>query len=168
MALPLTQLDKAHKEMEEFIQFRLGELQSQQETKNLIGEISSRITDHRGRIHQLLHSGPLRHPEVAPLILVGLAAERPLESNFFPGLLEGLLGSLGITAARESNPPSSSCEGTRCAWSTAVGKAISWIEQKEVKAPVTASQSGPSLPGGSSRETTGSDSANLQRSALHP
>ena len=37
----------------------------------------------------------------------------------------------------ESNPPSSSCEGTRHAWSTAVGEAISWVKQKEVKAPET-------------------------------
>ena len=74
---------------------------------------------------------------MAPLILVGLAAKRPLESNFFPGLLEGLLGSLGIAAAGESNPPSSSWEGARCAWSTAVGEAISRIEQKEVKASET-------------------------------
>ena len=85
--------------MEKFIQSHLRELRSQQETKNLIGELSSRITDHRGRVHQLLHSEPLRHPEVVPLILVGLAADRPLKSNFFPGLLEGLLGSLGIVAS---------------------------------------------------------------------
>ena len=68
---------------------------------------------------------------------MGLAAERPLESNFFPGVLEGLLGSLGIAAAGESNPPSSSREGARHAWSTAVGEAISRFEQKEVKVPVT-------------------------------
>ena len=111
------------------------ELRSQQETKNLIGELSSRITDHQGRVRQLLHSEPLRHPEVVPLILVGLAADRPLKSNFFPGLLEGLLGSLGIAASREDNPPTSSCEGAGHAWSTAVHQAISWIEQKEVEAP---------------------------------
>ena len=99
--------------MEEFIRSRLGELRSQQETKNLVGELSSRVMDHRGRIRQLLHSEPLRHPKVILLILVGLAAERPLESNFFPGLLEGLLGSLGITASGEGNPPTSSHEGAR-------------------------------------------------------
>ena len=46
LALPLTQLDEAQEEMEKFIQFHLEELQTQQETKNLIGELSSRITDH--------------------------------------------------------------------------------------------------------------------------
>ena len=94
VALPLTRLDEAREEMEKFIQSRLEELRSLQETKNLIGELSSRITDHRGRVCELLCSEPLRHPEVIPLIMVGLAADRPLESNFFPGLLEGLLGLL--------------------------------------------------------------------------
>ena len=97
-ALPLTQLDEACEEMEKFIQSHLEELRSPQETKNLIGELSSRITDHRGRVCELLCSEPLRHLEVVPLIMVGLAADRPLESNFFPGILEGLLGSLDIAA----------------------------------------------------------------------
>ena len=67
--------------------------------------------------------------------MVGLAVDRPLKSNFFPGLLEGLLGSLGIMASGEGNPPTSSREGAGRAWSTAVHQAISQIEQKEVEAP---------------------------------
>ena len=121
--------------MEKFIQSCLEELRSQQETRNLIGELSSRITDHRGRVRQLLHSEPFRHPEVVPLILVGMAADRPLKSNFFPGLLEGLLGSLGIAAPGEGNPPSSSRESAGRAWSSAMHEVISQIEQKEVEAP---------------------------------
>ena len=135
VALPLTQLDEAREEMETFIQSRLKELRSPQETKNLIGELSSRVTDHRGRVRELLRSEPLRHPEVIPLIMVGLAADRPIESNFFPSLLEGLLGSLGMAAPGEGNPPASSREGAGHAWSTAMCEAISRIEQKEVEAP---------------------------------
>ena len=67
--------------------------------------------------------------------MVGLAADRPIESNFFPGLLEGLLGSLGMAAPREGNPLASSREGAGHAWSTAMREAISRIEQKEVEAP---------------------------------
>ena len=121
--------------MEKFIQSRLEELRSQQETKNLIGELSSRITDHRGRVRELLHSEPLRHPEAVPLIMVGLAVDRLLKSNFFPGLLEGLLGSLGIAASGEDNPPTFSHDGAGHTWSTAMCQAMSWIEQKEVEAP---------------------------------
>ena len=132
-----TRLDEAHERMEGFIRSCLREMLSQQETKNLIVELSSWITDHQGKICQLLYSEPLRHPEVAPLVLVDLAVERPLESNFFPGLLEGLLGNLNITTAGGSNSPLSSHEGARRDWSTAVGEAISQIEQKEVKVSET-------------------------------
>ena len=125
VALPLTRLDEAREEMEKFIQSHLEKLRSPQETKNLIGELPSRITDHRGRVRELLCSEPLRHPEVIPLIMVSLAVDRPLKNNFFPGLLEGLLGSLGIAAPREGNPPTSSREGAGRAWSTAVREAIS-------------------------------------------
>ena len=121
--------------MEKFIQFHLEELQSQQETRHLVGELSSRITDHQSRVHQVLHSKPLRHPKVVLLVLVGMAADRPLESNFFPGLLEGLLGRLGIVTSGESKPPTSSREGAGCLWSSAVCEAISQIEQREVEAP---------------------------------
>ena len=138
LALPLTQLDAAREEMEKFIQFHLEELQSQQETKNLVMELSSRITDHRSRVRRLLCSEPLRYPKVVPLVLVGMAADRSLESNFFPGLLEGLLGRLGIAAPGEGNPPTSSREGAGHLWSSAMREAISQIEQREVETPGTA------------------------------
>ena len=86
-------------------------------------------------MRELLRSESLRHPEVAQLILVGLAADRPIESNFFPSLLEGLLESLGLAAPGEGNPPFSSLEGAGHAWSTAMHGAISRTEQKEVEAP---------------------------------
>ena len=108
LALPLTHLDVAQEQIKKFMHFHLEELQSQHETKNLVEELSSKITDHQSRVCQLLCSEPLRHPEVILLVLVGMAAGQPLESNFFPGLLEGLLGSLGIDAPGEGNPPTSS------------------------------------------------------------
>ena len=138
LALLLTQLDAAREEMEKFIQFHLEELQSQQETRHLVMELSSRITDHRSRVCQVLCSEPLRHAEVAPLILVGMAADRLLESNFFPGLLEGLLGRLGIAAPGESKPPTSSRKGASRLWSSAMCEAILQVEQREVETPGSA------------------------------
>ena len=135
LALRLTQLDAAREEMEKFFQFHLEELQPQQETKHLVVELSSRITDHQSKVCQLLHSKPLRHTKVALLVLVGMAVDQLLESNFFPGLLEGLLGRLGIAAPGESKPPTSSQEGAGCLWSSAVCEAISQLQQREVETP---------------------------------
>ena len=75
LALPLAQLDTAHEEMEKFMQHHLEELQSQQETKHLAMELSSKITAHHSRVCQMLHSEPLRHAEVAWLVRVGMAAD---------------------------------------------------------------------------------------------
>ena len=138
LALLLAQLDVAQEEMERFIQHRLEELQSQQETRHLVVELSSKITDHRSRVCQVLHSEPLRHAEVAQLVLVGMATDRPLESNFFPGLLEGLLGRLGIVAPGESKPPTSSGEGAGRLWSSALCEVVLQMEQREAETPGSA------------------------------
>ena len=124
--------------MERSIQHHLEELQSQQETRHLVVELSSKITAHQSRVCQVLHSKPLKHTEVAPLVLVGMATDRPLESNFFPGLLEGLLGRLGIAAPGESKPPTSSQEGAGCLWSSAMCEAVLQMEQREVETPGSA------------------------------
>ena len=83
----------------------------------------------------MLRSEPLRHAKIAQLVLVRMATDWPLESNFFPGLLEGLLGRLGIAAPGESKPPMSSREGAGCLWSSAMCEAILQIEQREVETP---------------------------------
>ena len=113
------------------------ELQSQQETRYLVVELSFKITAHRSRVCQVLCSEPLRHAEVGRLVLVGMATDRPLESNFFPGLLEGLLGRLGIAAPGDSKPPTSSCKGAGCLWSSAMCEAVLWMEHREVEMPGT-------------------------------
>ena len=124
--------------MEKFIQYHLEELHSQQETRHLVMELSSKITDHQSRVRQALCSEPLRHTKVAQLVLVGMATGQPLESNFFPGLLEGLLGRLGIAAPGERKPPTSSREGAGHLWSSAMHKVILQIEQREVETPGSA------------------------------
>ena len=86
-------------------------------------------------MREILRGETLRHPEVAQLVLVGLPADRPLESNFFPGLLEGLLASLGITPPGEGNLPTSSCEGASRAWSAAVHQALMGLGEERSETP---------------------------------
>ena len=40
-------------------------------------------------------------------VMVGLAMDQPLEANFFPGILEGLAGRLGLMPPGEADPPTS-------------------------------------------------------------
>ena len=86
----------------------------------------------------MLCSEPLRHTKVAWLVLVGMATDRPFESNFFPGLLEGLSGRLGIAVPGESKPPTSSRKGAGHLWSSAMHEAVLQREHREVETPGTA------------------------------
>ena len=90
LALPLAQVDVAHEDMERFLHHRLEELCSQTDMKNLIDSLSQRIAAHQSRVCQLVYSEPLENIEVTLQVLLGVAADQPVESNFFPGILEGL------------------------------------------------------------------------------
>ena len=72
LALPLAQLDEAWEEMEKFMQHHLKKLQSQQEMRHLVVELSSKITAHQSRVCQVLRSELLRHTGVASLVMVRL------------------------------------------------------------------------------------------------
>ena len=97
--------------MERFLHHHLEELRSQTDMKNLIDSLFQRIAAHQSRVHQIVYSKPLENIGVLLWVLLGVAADQPMESNFFPGILEGLLGRLGITAPGEKNPPTSAKEG---------------------------------------------------------
>ena len=111
LALPLAQVDMAREDMERFLHHRLEELHSQTDMKNLIDSLSQRIAAHQSRVRQIVYSEPMENIEVILWVLLGVAADQPVESNFFPGILEGLLGRLGIAAPGEKNPPTSAKEG---------------------------------------------------------
>ena len=111
LALPLAQVDAAREDMERFLHHCLEELRSQTDMKNLIDSLSQRIAAHQSRVRQIVYSEPMENIEVILRVLLGVAADQPMESNLFPGILEGLLGRLGIAAPREKNPPTSAKEG---------------------------------------------------------
>ena len=51
-------------------------------------------------------------------------AHQPLEANFFPGILERLVGRLGLVPPGESNPPTSVREGVACHFAATLREAI--------------------------------------------
>ena len=111
LTLPLAQVDATCEDMDRFLHHHLEELSSQADMRNLIDSLSQRVAAHQSRVCQIVYSEPLKHVEVTLWVLMRMAADQPVESNFFPGILKGLLGRLGIAAPGEKNPPTSSKEG---------------------------------------------------------
>ena len=65
-------------------------------------------------------------------VLIGVAAHQPLEANFFPGILEGLVGRLGLAPPGVTNPPTSIREGMAHHWAAALKDAIRRTEGRDI------------------------------------
>ena len=111
--------------------------------RNLIESLSQRIAAHQSRVRQIVYSEPLKHVEVTLQVLMGMAVDQPVEGNFFSGILEGLLGRLGIATPGEENPPTSSKEGAARLWASAVVDAVQKMEKRQVRLGTTESSGMP-------------------------
>ena len=130
--------------MERFLHHHLEELHSQTDMKNLLHSLSHRVATHQSRVHQIVYGEPLENIEVILQVLLGVTAYQLMESNFFPGILEGLLGRLGITAPGEGNPPTSAKEGAARLWASAVLDAVQKMEKRQVRLETSGSSGMPS------------------------
>ena len=115
-----------------------------QNMKNLIDNFSQKIAAHQSRACQIVHGEPMENIEVLLRVILGVAVDQPVESNFFPGILEGLLGRLGITAHGEKNPPTSAKEGAARLWASAVLNAVQKMEKRQVRLETSGSSGMPS------------------------
>ena len=130
--------------MERFLHHCLEEVCSQTDMKNLIDNISQRIAAHQSRARQIVYSEPTENIEFLLRVILGVAVDQPVESNFFPGILEGLLGRLSITAHGEKNPPTSAKEGGAQLWASAVLNAVQKTEKRQVRLETSGSSGMPS------------------------
>ena len=69
---------------------------------------------------------------MSQLVLIGLGTHQPLKANFFPGILEGLVGRLGLVPPTVSDPPTSVREGMARHWATALKEAIRRTEGRDI------------------------------------
>ena len=65
-------------------------------------------------------------------VLIGLAAHQPLKANFFPGILEGLVGRLGLAPPGVTDPPTSVREGVTHHWAATLREAVRRMEGRDV------------------------------------
>ena len=106
--------------MENFLISRISELSGKSEIQSLLETFAHRLEVHQSHVKQLVRSELLHNPEVGVRVLVGLGAQRTVEGNFFPGILEGLLGGLGLNRPTEGNLPASSRQGVARIWAAVV------------------------------------------------
>ena len=124
VTLPLMELEATHEDMEEFMWSHLQEINSQTISRELIGELSQELANHTSRVRELVQVLELTEVEVSLRVLTGLVAHQPLEANFFPGILEGLVGRLGLVPPGITNPPTSVREGMVRHWAATLKDAI--------------------------------------------
>ena len=63
---------------------------------------------------------------------MGLVAHQPLEANFFPGILEGLVGRLGLVPSGVTDPPTSVREGMAHHWTAILKEVIRRMEGRDI------------------------------------
>ena len=59
-------------------------------------------------------------------------ANQPLKANFFPGILEGLVGRLGLAPPGVTDPPTSVREGMASHWAATLKEAIRRTEGRDI------------------------------------
>ena len=86
-------------------------LETDEELKKLLTVLSKQISAFEDHVWELALSKELAEEEVALRVKLALTATRPIIGNYFNGVLEGLVGSLGIKIHKDEDPPHSSQEG---------------------------------------------------------
>ena len=108
-------LDCARREGRNFLEDFVRSLQTNEELKKLVTVLSKWISAFEDHIWELALSKQLAEEEVALHVNLALTATRPVIGNYFNGMLEGLMGSLGIKIHEDEDPPRSTKEGLeRC------------------------------------------------------
>ena len=109
--LPLMELQVAWEDMEGFLQCCLQEISSQAETWELVEGLTRKMSAHASRVQDLVSIPELAKQEVSLRVNTGLAANQPLEANFFSGILEGVAGRLGLVPPDVTDPHASARAG---------------------------------------------------------
>ena len=130
--LPLMELEAAREDMEDFLRSCLREISSQTKSRELIEELSQKLSAHASRVQELVQVSELGELEVSQQVIVGLAMDQPLEANFFPGILEGLARRLGFTPPGVTDPPTSSRAGVSQQWAAALREAVRTTEGRDI------------------------------------
>ena len=105
--LPLLQLDSARGDIAQFLSSHLEEVCAQEESKILIEALTECVTNLQSQMWRLVRSSKLSDPEV----MIALLGTQPLVVNYHSGVLDGVVGRLGLTPPDMKEHTQSPSEG---------------------------------------------------------
>ena len=94
--LPLMELEAAREDLGGFLQRHLSKLSSHSRSREVIEELSQTLSTHANEIQEAIWVPGIQEPVVFQRVMLGLAMDQPLKVIFFPGILDGLSGRLGL------------------------------------------------------------------------
>ena len=109
--LPLIELEAAREDLGRFLQGCLHELSSDPRSREVVEELSQTLSSYAHRVREAILVPGIEQPAVFNRVMLGLAVDQPLEAIFFPGILDGLSGRLGLMPPGVVDPPTSAREG---------------------------------------------------------
>ena len=130
--LPLMELEAAREDLGRFLQRHLHELSSNPKSREMVEELSRTLSTHANRIREAILVPGIQEPAVLHRVMLGLAVDQPLEAIFFPGILDGLSGRLGLTPPGVVDPPTSAKEGMSQRWAATLREAVMRTEGRDV------------------------------------
>ena len=130
--LPLMELEAAREDLGGFLQRRLCKLSSKSKSREMIEELSQTLFAHANRIREAIQAPGIQEPAVFQRVMLGLAVDQPLEAIFFPGILDGLSGRLGLTPPGVVDPPTSARVGMSRQWAATLREAVMRTEGRDV------------------------------------
>ena len=102
--LPVALFDAAQKDIKAFLKDRLDSLGAGEGTAAFVEACVERLANLDDHLHTILQDPALDDPVVAGRIQLDLSVAHPLVNNYFTGLLEGVLGLLGLGPQARGKP----------------------------------------------------------------
>ena len=98
----------------------------------MVKELSRTLSSYAHRVREAILVPGIEQPAVFNRVMLGLAVDQPLEAIFFPGILDGLSGRLGLMPPGVVDPPTSAREGISRRWAATLREAVMKTEGRDV------------------------------------
>ena len=109
--LPLIELEVAKEDLNRFLQEGLHELGSDPKAREVLEEITQRLTSYNCKVRETILVPGMERLGVFNRIMLALSVEQPIEAVLLPGILDGLSGRLVMMPPGVVDQPSSAREG---------------------------------------------------------